>query len=84
MTGQERALYRAIEAMPTLHSGHTGNLKIDASARRLWIERAWDEAPAGTWDADIWGSNGPVTGEVLEAGRWEQVDPEVWLEWIAS
>lgn len=79
MTGHERALYRVIEAMPTLHGGHTANQKIEEPERRLWIERAWEDYPADTWD-----ENGPVTGEVLEAGRWKQVDPEVWLEWVAA
>lgn len=79
MTGQERALYRAIESTETLHSGHTGNLKLETESRRVWIERAWEGYPADTWD-----ENGPITGEALIDGSWQRVDPETWLGWIGE
>jgi len=56
--------YHELEAMPTLHSGHFANLKIDTAehggAMRVWVSRC------GLAD----GEKEPVSVEVLKGGLW--------------
>jgi len=61
-------LYTAeeLKKMPTLHSGHFDNLKIDTGTVRVWLSRMTvaDGAPY----------NNQVTVERLLAGKWTEVD----------
>jgi hypothetical protein len=51
-----------LNALPTLHSGHFDNLKIETDARRVWLSRC------GVDDGLPY-DNG-VTVEHLRGGRW--------------
>ena len=50
-----RALAEAIREMPTLHSGHFDNMKIESERFRVWHSRVTDE----------------ITVEECTEGRWE-------------
>ena len=59
--------YTAVElgAMPTLHTGHTDNLKVESDVERVWLCRCGVE--------DGMAYNNQITHERLEEGRWTVV-----------
>lgn len=55
-----------LKAMPTIHSGHFDNLKIDTGTTRVWLSRMTV--------ADGMPYNNQVTVEKLVNGKWETVE----------
>ncbi len=51
-----------LEAMPTISSGHTCNLKVDTGQTRVWLSRCGPE--------DGLPENERITYERLRGGRW--------------
>jgi hypothetical protein len=51
-------LANAIDSLPTLHSGHFSNLKIENENIRVWVSRV----------------NGEIEVEKKTGGRWERVE----------
>jgi hypothetical protein len=63
-----------LEALPTIHAGHTDDLKVETATERLWLSRCTV--------ADGEPCNNKVTVEQLtESGRWVQVDSYEALAW---
>lgn len=61
------------EAMPSLESGHTDDLKYDDGRHRVWVSRMTLEDYGGdrrAWLSDL------VVIEELRGGRWARIDAE--------